>query len=407
MTTSANVELLVLLLVITLVVALVVRRVAWPYTLALVIVGLGLGIAHVLPQVQLAPDVVLFLFLPALLFEGAINLDLRALAADWFAIFLLAVPGLVIAIAIFAVIVHVGIGLGWLVALLLGAIISPTDPVAVLALLRQMGLPERLRTIIEGESLFNDGVGAALFATLLIIVLPQTGARAGWQIGLRGAWLLVGGPLLGIALGFAAARLLKRQRIDDHTLETSISLAVAYGAYILSEFAHTSGLLAVICAGLTLGHLRRQSGINSETLTAVREFWEVLSYLANSLLFLVVGIQIGSGNFAQDLPAIAWAVMGVLVGRAALIYGMLPLQNLSKRKGGVIPSHWQPILLFSGLRGALSLALVLSLPVSIPQRGLLEGMVYGVVLVTLLGQGIGLHYSLPWWQQRAMEESKQ
>ena len=417
MNTSANVELLLLLLVVTLVVALIVRRVQWPYTLALVIVGLGLGFWHIFPTVQLAPDAVLFLFLPALLFEGAINIDLKRLKADWFAVFLLAVPGLLLAIGIAAAFLHWGMGIDWLTALLLGAIISPTDPVSVLALFRQLGLPERLRTIIEGESLFNDGVGAAIFATLLTIVLAQGHPSVGWHIGLNAVWLMVGGPLIGVAVAFGVARLVQRQRIDDHLLETSITISVAYGVYILSELAHTSGLLAVIGAGIVLRNVRRASGTATTTLDAIHDFWEILGYLANSLLFLLVGIQIGAGSFVQDLPGIVWAVMGVLVGRAVLIYGLLPLQNLLALRAAHrphqagharpkhIPTRWQPILLFSGLRGALSLALVLSLPTTIPKSGVLAGIVYGVVLVTLLGQGIGLHYVLPHWKKGEVSAS--
>jgi CPA1 family monovalent cation:H+ antiporter len=412
--THANIELLVLLLIVTLVVALVARSVRVPYTLALVLVGLALGFWHIFPTVRLSPDVVLFLFLPILLFEGAWGIEIRRLTRDWPAVFLLAVPGLLIAIGITALFLSLGVGLAWLTALLLGAIISPTDPVAVLALFRQLGLPERLRTIIEGESLFNDGVGAAIVVTLLTVVL-STNQISPWHIGLAALWLMIGGPLIGFGVSMAVVRMLQHLRVDDHLIGTTLTIAVAYGVYILSEVAQTSGLLAVIVAGLTLGNMRRRSNLSQATLNATDDFWEILGYLANSLLFLLVGVQIGAASFVQEIPDIAWAVVGVIVGRAAIVYGLLPLQNLlvrlpkrmrqspRRRRLAALPARWQPVLLFSGLRGALSLALVLSLPETIPQRALLTSIVYGVVLVTLLGQGIGMYFSLPQWQKGEKE----
>ena len=162
--TLEQVQTVVILLLVTLVVALLSRRLRLPYTLALVIVGLIIGISPLLPDMHLNPDIVLFLFLPALLFEGAWNVEIECLTADWLVIFLLALPGTGISLVVVAILVHFGMGFPWLLALLLGAIISPTDPVAVLTLLRQLNLSDRLRTIVEGESLFNDGAGAALRA---------------------------------------------------------------------------------------------------------------------------------------------------------------------------------------------------------------------------------------------------
>jgi CPA1 family monovalent cation:H+ antiporter len=160
--TQQNVQLFVLLLVITLAVALISRPLRLPYTLVLVVVGLLIGVSPLLPNLHLNPEVVLFLFLPALLFEGAWNVDVKQLTANWLSVFLLAVAGLLLSVLVVAVLVHWSLGLPWFLVLLLGAMISPTDPIAVLALLRQLGLSDRLRTIVEGESLFNDGVGAAI-----------------------------------------------------------------------------------------------------------------------------------------------------------------------------------------------------------------------------------------------------
>jgi monovalent cation:H+ antiporter, CPA1 family len=410
--TQQNVQLLVLLLVITLAVALISRPLRLPYTLVLVVVGLIIGVSPLLPNVSLNPNVVLFLFLPALLFEGAWNVDVQQLTADWLVVLLLSVPGLLLSVLVVAALLHWTLGLPWLLVLLLGAMISPTDPIAVLALLRQMGLSDRLRTIVEGESLFNDGVGAAVFELVLGLLLVSLGgtehASSFWLPGLQALWLMSGGLVLGIGVGLVVARLLRL--VDDHLIEMTVTVCVAYGAYLLGVALHTSGLLAVVGAGLILGSYGRRTGLSERALQASHDVWEFFGYLANSLLFLFLGIQIGESHLLQSLAAIGLALIGVIIGRAAMIYLLVPLHDafarrLAQNKTGSslfsqlepLPRRWRPVILLSGLRGALSVALVLSVPATLPMRRLLEAIVYGVVLVTLLGQGIGLRVLLPRW----------
>lgn len=421
--TQQQVQLLVLLLIITLAVALVSRPLRLPYTLALVVVGLAIGFSPLLPDLRLNPDVVVFLFLPALLFEGAWNVQIERLRADWLAVLLLAVPGLLISLLIVAALLHAFLGTSWGISLLVGAMISPTDPVAVLALLRQLGLPERLRTIVEGESLFNDGVGAAVFELVLGFVLASlrttesVPSSSSWIVVVEVLWLMLGGLVLGIGIGLLVARLLRL--VDDHLIEMAVTVSVAYGVYLLGGVIHTSGLLAVVGAGLVLGSYGRRTGMSERTREATHAVWEFLSYLANSLLFLLLGVQIGESRLILTVGGIGLALVGVIIGRATMIYTLLPLHNVfarwmtrSKITGWFswlphpepLPSHWRPILLLSGLRGALSIALVLSLPNTLQERGLLENIVYGVVLVTLLGQGIGLHMLLPRWNKDIHEE---
>lgn len=413
-----DVELVVLMLVVALGVALVANRLRFPYTLALVIVGLILGVFHIPPGFNLNPDLVLFLFLPALLFEGAWSLNTSWLKADWLPVLILAVPGVLLSLAVVAIVVHFGVGLPLVTALVLGAIISPTDPVAVVSLLRQLGMPERLRTIIEGESLFNDGVGAAAYEVmlgLLLLSLHLSSELSGMStalIALKTVWLFAGGPLIGVGLGLLISRLVKV--LDDHLIETAVTFSAAYGSYILGIVLGTSGLLAVVGAGLTLGSYGRRVGMTRRTRYAVDDIWEFTGYLANSFLFLLLGHQIGAVTSIPELPAIGWAVLGVVVGRVLMVYLMLPIHDalayrlvlrarhmhalpfglpLPKR----LPNNWRPLLVFSGLRGALSLALALTLPTQLPSRRLVEVTVYGVVLVTLLGQGIWLRFLLPRW----------
>jgi CPA1 family monovalent cation:H+ antiporter len=424
--TPGQIQLIIILLVVTLMVALVSRRMQLPYTLVLVFVGLIIGFLPFIASINLEPDIVLFLFLPALLFEGAWNVDIAHLRADWFPVLLLAVPGLIISLALLAVVLHVGIGLGWLTAILLGAMISPTDPVAVIALLRQLGMSDRLRTIVEGESLFNDGVGAAAFDIVLVLLLPMLGLVSSAQplvgmIILEAFWLLFGGLALGIGIAWLVTRLLRR--VDDYLIEITVTFSVAYGVYLIGVALHTSGLLAVVGAGLVLGHYSRKVGMSERTLNAAYDVWEFIGYVANSLLFLLLGIQIGESHLLNAIPGIVWALVGVIVGRVLIVYTLIPLQDILARRlhntqrrnvalsrpllpaPRPLPVIWRPLLILSGLRGALSIALVLSLPSNFPERNLLTSIVYGVVLVTLLGQGLGLHVLLPHWpKEEAVDE---
>jgi len=411
--TQQNVQLLLFLLLITLAVALISRPLRLPYTLVLVVVGLVIGVSPLLPNLHLNPNVVLFLFLPALLFEGAWNMDVKQLLANWLPVLVLAVPGLLCSVLVVAALLHWTLGLSWLLVLLLGAMISPTDPIAVIALFRQMDLSDRLRTIIEGESLFNDGVGAAIFELVLgLLAISLDGKRGAvqeptfWMFALQVLWLMLGGLALGVGVGILVVRLLRF--VDDHLIEMTVTVCVAYGVYLLGVVLHTSGLLAVVGAGLVLGSYGRRVGLSERANQAAHDVWEFLGYLANSLLFLFLGIQIGESHLLQALVGIGLALVGVVVGRALMIYALLPLHDalarqLARKKMQLfgwqepILRRWRPILLLSGLRGALSVALVLSLPATLPQRDLLESIVYGVVLVTLLGQGIGLRVLLPRW----------
>ncbi len=410
-------ETVVVLLTITLVVSPIAKRLRLPYTLVLVLVGLVIGFSPLVNGVILDPDIVLFLFLPALLFEGAWNADVKKLLQNWLPIFLLAGPGLLIALALLAVILHFGTGLSWLLAALVAAIVSPTDPIAALALLKRLGLSERLRAIIEGESLFNDGVGVAAFEVLQQLLLPSLGV-ASVMSALQGVsfleldveilWLLLGGPLLGVLIGWISSRFLRL--VDDHLFETVLTLSVAYASYLCGTLLHTSGLLTVVCAGLVMGSYGKDKSMSQRSQEAAEDVWEFIGYLANSLLFLLLGIQIGASNFLQAISGILWAVLGVLLGRALIIYTLTPLHDILARSCArrsswrlrlprprpLLPA-WRPVLTLCGLRGALSIALVLSLPGQFTRRALLESIVYGVVLITLLGQGLMLRFLLPRW----------
>jgi CPA1 family monovalent cation:H+ antiporter len=421
-----QVEILILLLIVTLIVALLARLMRIPYTLLLVIIGFIVGIVGLLsflPHEHLDPNLVLYIFIPALLFEGAWNAELDRLEAEWLPIILLAIPGMVLSLLVVAVALHVGIGLEWLLALLVGAIVAPTDPIAVIALFQQLGVPDRLRILVEGESIFNDGTGGAAYELVLAVLLPTLGlAEVSGNPSFQNApalgimaevlWLIFGGFLLGLGVGWLVSHLL--HRIDDRLVVITITIAVAYGMYLLGTALSTSGLLAVVGAGLVMGSYGRKHAMSPRTIEAADDVWEFINYLANSLLFLLLGFELALTNLVQSFPGIFFGVLGALIGRVLMIYVFIPLQDVLahwwahrtlKRSSRLsrprpIPLAWRPVMVLSGLRGALSLALVLSLPQELAQRNLLTDIVYGVILVTLLGQGVTLRFLLPRWKDR-------
>src|SRR5438876_6464778 len=418
-----QVRFLILLLIVTLIVALLSRRLRMPYTLLLVIVGFVVGLLPFLPNQHIDPNLVLYIFIPALLFEGAWNAEINRLEADWLPIVLLAIPGLVLSLLVVAAALYWGIGLSWLLALLVAAIVSPTDPVAVIALFQQLGVPDRLRTLVEGESIFNDGTGSAAYELVLAVLLPTLGlAEVSGNpsflntpvLGIVGEvlWLVFGGLLLGFGIGWVASRLLRS--IDDHLIVITVTVAVAYGMYLLGMALHTSGALSVVGAGLVMGSSGRKTAMSPRTIEAADDVWEFINYLANSLLFLLLGFELALTNLVQSFPGIFFGVLGALIGRVLMIYVFIPLQDVLahwwsrrtlKRSSRLtrprpLPPAWRPVMVLSGLRGALSLALVLSLPQALAQRNLLTDIVYGVILVTLLGQGLALRTLLPRWKDK-------
>ena len=418
-----QVEFLILLLIVTLIVALLARRLRVPYTLLLVIVGFVVGFIPFLPNEHIDPNLILYVFIPALLFEGAWNAEIDRLEADWLPIVLLAIPGMVLSLLVVAVVLYFGIGLSWLLALLVGAIIAPTDPVAVIALFQQLGVPDRLRTLVEGESIFNDGTGGAAYELILAVLLPTLGlAEASGNpsflntplLGIAGEvlWLIFGGFLLGIGVGWVVSHLLRR--IDDRLIVITVTVAVAYGMYLLGTTLHTSGLLAVVGAGLVMGSYGRKNAMSPRTIEAADDVWEFINYLANSLLFLLLGFELALTNVVQSFPGIFFGLLGAVIGRVLMIYVFMPLHDVLARwwtqrtpewhsrlpRPRPVPSAWRTVMVLSGLRGALSLALVLSLPTALEQRNLLTDIVYGVILVTLLGQGLTLRVLLPRWKEK-------
>jgi CPA1 family monovalent cation:H+ antiporter len=278
--------------------------------------------------------------------------------------------------------VHWVLGLNWTISLLFGAIVAATDPVAVLATFRQLNAEKRLSVLLEGESLFNDGIALALLVTLVDSV------EGGFTFGsATGHFLLsvVGGAVIGIVLGWIAHVLIAT--VDQHLTEMSVSVAVAYGAFLTAELMHLSGVLATIAAAMTLGHLGRARGwiYSQRSEELLTDLWEFLAFIANAALFLMMGIAVKASGLTDHPGAVLAGIVGALLGRAAVAYGLPPVLE---RIGFPISWGERHMLFWGGLRGAVALAAALSLPDDFPHRDQLLAMTYGVVLFTLLVQGL-------------------
>jgi CPA1 family monovalent cation:H+ antiporter len=360
-----------------------------PYPAALVLVGLAVGLIPK-PFVALTPNLVLFVFLPPLLFAGAWGLPIDHLRRNWVPVAVLATAGVAVGIAVSFVIVHFGEGLDARVALLFGAMVATTDPVAVLALFRSMRVNRDLATIVEGESLFNDGTGVVAFRSLLAGVMTG-GVIEPSTLAASFALLTLGGAALGLVGGFAVRPVLRLAKLHPY-LYLCASVVIAYGIYDLAEVLRCSGIIAVICCGLVLANAARALPERERVAELSDRFWEGLALAANIALFVLVGLSVDMRALAAAWPATGWAILAVIAGRAATVYGLAPVCGAL---GSPLPGRWQHVLAVGGLRGALSMALALSLPVDAPQRELLTAMVFTAVIFTLVVQGVCMQWVLP------------
>lgn len=371
-------ELGILVLMIATVVAVVARRLRLPYTIGLVLIGVGMSFLN-LSDFHITPEIILFVFVPPLLYEAAYHLQLEDLRKNIVPILTWAIPGVVITTLLVGWGVARTIGISVPAAIVFGALMAATDPVAVVALFKSLGVPKRLRVLLEGESLFNDGTAIVVFGVALVVA--QTG-DFNLQTGIVNFFRIAGGGLLvGTIVGLISNSMLAR--INEHIVESTITFISAYGAFMAGESLHVSGVLAVVTSGLIVGNYGYKH-MSSTTRIAVTSFWEFVSFLANSFIFLLIGLEVNVSVLLENWQPILLAIGAVLVVRAMVIY----TSSLFLR---TIPRAWQHIMVWGGLRGAISLALALSLPLSLgAERSQIQAMTFGVVLFTILIQGFSM-----------------
>ena len=379
---------LLLLLTVATVVAVLSNRARLPYAIGLVLAGLALG--NLLPYAgpHLSKELLFLVFLPGLLFEAAFQIHFPEVWRARMSILTLAVPGLVVATFLTALLLCWGVNLlkpgaiNFLEAMVFGALISATDPISVLAIFRTLGVDKRLAVIVEAESLFNDGTAIVVFT---IVLAMATGA----ELSVGGAlveFLRVSGLAIAVGAGVGVIVSLVTRTIDDPMIEITLTVLTAYGAFVVAELLGLSGVIACVVAGMVTGNWGAQHGMRPETRVAVDAFWSYLAFLLNSFVFLLVGLEINLARLMQYLPEILIGWVAINVARAALVYSKYAIMRMAGSDG--MPASWAAVLSWGGLRGGLSMVLALSLPRDFGHRDLILHVTFGVVLLTLLVQGL-------------------
>jgi CPA1 family monovalent cation:H+ antiporter len=395
---------LFVLLMVASVVAMAARRLKLPYTVTLVVAGLGLGafehqISFVdLDLVRLTPELLFTLFLPALLFEAAFHLSWPKFKANIRAILILAVPGVIAAIAIAGMLAYyleplAEAELPLMVAFLFVAMCAATDPVSVIALFKELGVPKRLAVLMEGESLLNDGIAVVAFIVLsavLGISHTEEEVSAAWAARFL-LWEIVVGIGIGALVGLAVSYV--TTLVSDHLIEIMLTTIAAFGSYLLATAAHGSPVLAVVAAGMATGNVGARYGLTPTNRIAVESFWEYAVFAANSFVFLLLGKEIDLMRMLGHWGPIVIAWLALTVARAVVIF---VVERILARTSERLPPRWAAVLTWGGLRGSLSMVLALSLPESFAHRELLIDLTFGVVLISILVQGLSMSSVLKW-----------
>jgi monovalent cation:H+ antiporter, CPA1 family len=369
------------LLFIAAIVALLARRLGLPYTVGLTLAGIGVALAHISLHIELTRELIFTALLPPLIFEAALQMRWRELRADAGVISVMATLGIVLAAGVTAAGLHFLAAWSWAPAVLLGLLISATDPVSVIATFKEAGVTGRLRLLVESESLLNDGTVAVLYGVVLAAIAGGNVGAA--DVAGRFIFTIAGALLCGALVG--AVVILLAGRTEDHLIEITLSTVAAYGSFLLAERFGCSGVLAAMTAGILIGNLTALGAFSERGREAVASFWEYIGFVANSFIFLLIGVSLVAHHVMTVLAVGGLAIVLVLVGRALAVYGCCGLFARTKQRVSLKHQH---LLVWGGLRGALALALALSLPADLPERDTAISVTFAVVAFSILVQGL-------------------
>ena len=390
------ITLLYLLAIATIVGLLTERSARIQYTNGLLIAGIAVSAVGSPIQFELTPEFILLVLLPALIFEDAVTIDVAAFRENLVAILALAIVGLLLSIAVVAVVGPIVFGFSVAVAILFGAIVMPTDPVSVLAVFEELGVPEQLGIVVEGESLLNDGVSIVVYSVVLTAFLETespsvppsdlfTSREFLVTVGVGIVVAVVGGILVGAVAGYVAAELVAAS--DDEMTAVVVSLLLAYGVYVLLDALGTSGVIGTLAAGMVFASRANRTAMAPETHATVGTTWSVAGFLANTALFVAIGIVTPWPLLVEYGPEIVAAIVLVFFSRAIIIYPLVGVLNRFLATG--IPRSYQHVLTWSGIHASVSIALVLDVGEVLPEplTEQLYALVFGVAAFTLLVNG--------------------
>lgn len=378
---EADMSTLGLFLLTACVVAIITRRIGFPYVVGLVLAGVGMNLSGYRSGWELTPDLIFTAFLPPLIFEAAIHLRWDQFRREAPLVLSLAFIGTFVSAAIVATGMHWLGHWGWQASLLFGSLIAATDPVSVIAMMKEQNAERRLRFVMESESLINDGAAAVLFA--LCMAAATGGHLSPGDIGLALLRTVAGGVVCGLLVAGAVLQIARRS--DDRLVELTLTALVAYGSFALAEKLDVSPVLATLTAGMLVGNWGQGRHLTAGGSQAMKGFWDFAAFLANSIIFLLIGSRTAAQPWADVLRPVVIATSLALIGRAVAIY---PIGALFSRTGLAMSLPMRNLLFWGGLRGALAAALALGVPESLPEHDALIGATFAVVAFSIFVQGM-------------------
>ncbi len=376
-----RIEQIELLILVGAMVAIIARRLKIPYTAGLVAAGIFIAFLPIDLNVPFSKELVFDVLLPPLIFEAALYINWKELRKELLVIVTYATIGVVLSAGVTAAFMHYVAGWVWPAAILFGVLIAATDPVSIIATFKEAKVKGRLRLLVEAESLFNDSTAAVAFVLALAFA-------AGEPLGFgSSAWMLlssgIGGVICGLLVGGSVLLIMGSTR--DHLVELSMTTLAAFGSFWLAEHFHLSGILATTTAGLLVGNLTAFGPITEKGEKSIEHFWEFAAFVVNSVIFIILGINLASQDFAKASIPIIVAIVAVIVGRAIAVY---PCSAVFAGSSLKIEAKHQHILFWGGLRGALALALALGIPETLPYRQEVLTVTFGVVAFSVFVQGL-------------------